>query len=159
MPYVQRDGSNKVIGQFARPQPGVAEEWLDPGHADLQPTLDDNKATRCLMVDGKTRELLAQGYSYGGKQMSLSIYAQLKLDGVMTSIVRGNIVEPDDFPISSSALDETKYSITDVADAQAMWAEMVDRVKAIVPAGSDLKQQILDAEDQAALDAITDDRT
>lgn len=29
MPYVQRDQSNKIIGRYANPQPGYAEEWVE----------------------------------------------------------------------------------------------------------------------------------
>jgi hypothetical protein len=159
MPWVQRDGSNNVIATYGVQQPGIADEFLDPSHADLQPTLDDNRASKMLAIDTNTVILLAGGYTYASKQFSLSIPAQVKLDGLITSIERGNIVDPDDFPISVSALDESKYSITDAADAQAMWAAAVDRVKAIVSEGSDLKQQCLDAADQTALDAVSDTRT
>lgn len=35
MPYVQRDLQGKVIGRFALPQPGIAEEYLLDDHEDL----------------------------------------------------------------------------------------------------------------------------
>ena len=34
MPYVERRDL-RVVGRYARPQPGYAEEWLDEGHPDL----------------------------------------------------------------------------------------------------------------------------
>ena len=36
--YVQRDQSNKIIGRYANPQPGYAEEWVEsetPTEQDL----------------------------------------------------------------------------------------------------------------------------
>jgi hypothetical protein len=36
MPFVQRDSNGKVIGKFANPQLGYAEEFLPPDHADLE---------------------------------------------------------------------------------------------------------------------------
>lgn len=35
MPYVQRDGNENIIGVFAQPQPGSAEEYLADDHADV----------------------------------------------------------------------------------------------------------------------------
>lgn len=35
MRYVQRDKDGKVIGHFARPQPGTAEEALPDDHPDI----------------------------------------------------------------------------------------------------------------------------
>jgi hypothetical protein len=40
MPYVQRNGNNKVIGRFAFPQ-SYASEFLSDDHADLQPDTQD----------------------------------------------------------------------------------------------------------------------
>lgn len=37
MPYVQRDGNNHIIGQYANPQPGYATEWFDPNDIELSP--------------------------------------------------------------------------------------------------------------------------
>lgn len=36
MPYVQRDNTGNVIGQFVHLQPGLAEEWLDDDDAALK---------------------------------------------------------------------------------------------------------------------------
>lgn len=33
--FVERDGQNKVVGTFARPQPGRAEEVLPDDHFDI----------------------------------------------------------------------------------------------------------------------------
>lgn len=38
MPYVQRDDSGKIIGQFANLQIGFAEEYLEENHPDLAET-------------------------------------------------------------------------------------------------------------------------
>jgi hypothetical protein len=41
MPYVQRDETGKVIGQFANLQPGFAEEFLEDSSIELLPTNED----------------------------------------------------------------------------------------------------------------------
>lgn len=41
MPYIQRDTAGQVIGRFANPQPGYAEEWLADDALELQPPLVD----------------------------------------------------------------------------------------------------------------------
>ena len=40
MPYVERDAELTVTGKYARLQPGIAEEWLDDGHPDLEPSTE-----------------------------------------------------------------------------------------------------------------------
>lgn len=44
MLYVQRDASNRVIGRFANPQQGYAEEFLPDAHPDLDPPFEDVRA-------------------------------------------------------------------------------------------------------------------
>jgi hypothetical protein len=117
------------------------------------------KTAKCLAIDNNTNVLIYGGYTYGTVQFSLSITAQVKLEGLMTAIERGIITEPSDFPIPVSALDESQYDIEDIADAQGMFAAAISRMKTIVTRGSELKQDVLDAADQTALDAVVDDRT
>ncbi|MGK4311711.1 phage tail protein [Pseudomonas mosselii] len=51
MPFVQRDANGVVCGRFANPQPGLAEEWLQPDDAELQPAADKVAASLCSLVD------------------------------------------------------------------------------------------------------------
>lgn len=53
MPYVQRDEQGRVTGRFASLQAGLAEEWLDDGHPDLQsnPSVRDVDVERDRRID------------------------------------------------------------------------------------------------------------
>ena len=105
MPWVERDGGGKVIGQYANKQPGYAEEFLDPSHADLQPTFEENRQTRLQDVDVNSALLMKSGFEYptsSGALFSISVKGQAKLHGF-------NEIAPSDFPHSVSALDDTKH--------------------------------------------------
>jgi len=41
MPYVQRNEAGEIIGKYANPQEGYAEEFLPDDDAELQPTIND----------------------------------------------------------------------------------------------------------------------
>lgn len=162
MPWVEREAGpgSKVIGQYANKQPGYAEEFLDPSHADLQPTFEDNRAAKIDAIQQNTRVLLAGGFSHASKQFSLSLEAQAKIIGLRVGILTGDIIDgPPDYPINVSAMDETDYEILNEADAKLYYKAALDRVKALVTAGSALKQSCLNAVNQTALDAIVDTRT
>jgi hypothetical protein len=53
MPYVQRNQDGAVVGRFAIAQPGLAEEWLDDGHPDLQPTREQQIAANVAAVEAE----------------------------------------------------------------------------------------------------------
>ena len=46
MPFIQRNKKLEIIGQFANHQPGMAEEWIDPGAVELKASIAAIKA-RC----------------------------------------------------------------------------------------------------------------
>lgn len=60
MPYVQRDSNNRVIGKFANPQAGYAEEYLSDAHPDLTPapTVAEANATIQAQIDTLERAQL-----------------------------------------------------------------------------------------------------
>ena len=159
MPFVRRDGDGKVIGEYARPQPGKATEWLDDDHADLQPTFEENRTAKIAAIDVQSDALLAPGFTYDSKQFSLSEKAQIKILNFRVGILAGDIVDPTDYSINVSALDETDYEILDETSAKAYCKAGLDRVRNVLTTGTELKQSCLDAADQTALDLVTDTRT
>lgn len=152
MPYVERDGGGKVVGRYARPQPGTATEFLADNHADLQPTFEDKRTTKMEAIDTKTTTLLEGGFSHAGKVFSMTDNGQRK-------VVEYAHLDANQFPKSVSAMDESKYSIPNQGDMVQMRKAMIERIASITSDGSDLKQDCLDAIDQTALDAVVDNRT
>lgn len=41
MPYIQRDQNAKIVGRYANPQLGYAEEWVDDDAVELRPSVRD----------------------------------------------------------------------------------------------------------------------
>ena len=56
MPYVQRNINGKVTGRYACLQPSIAEEWLDPGHVDLEKTPEELAAEAQLAADAAEQD-------------------------------------------------------------------------------------------------------
>ncbi|MCL8302190.1 phage tail protein [Pseudomonas mosselii] len=51
MPYVQRDETGFIVGQFVNCQPGFAEEWLPEGTPELKPTPEETSRWLCDNID------------------------------------------------------------------------------------------------------------
>lgn len=62
MPYVQRDESGAIIGRFANPQPGFAEEYLSDDSPELLPSLNDLKADKLIEVNIACRDAIYAGF-------------------------------------------------------------------------------------------------
>ena len=119
-------------------------------------SLSQTKQARIKEIDAKSIQLMQSGFEYpaaSGKFFSMSIKGQAKLHGF-------NEIEAGDFPHSVSAIDDTVHVLANNGAANQMFKAMVKRLnKGILGPGSDLKQNVLNAVDQAALDLIVDNRT
>lgn len=60
MPFVQRDNSGAVIGRFANLQPGFAEEWLEDGHPDLQPSIQHTIAAKMEDINAACEKAITE---------------------------------------------------------------------------------------------------
>lgn len=117
----------------------------------LSITLAELKQLRYNEIDGKTAALIAPGFTYDGKQFSLSVTAQMNWNGLKTN-------EADfSWPVAISTIDNYEYSLAQ-ANLSAFWTAGRDVVKAALDGGRDLKKQIYDAIDEAAVNAIVDNR-
>lgn len=122
----------------------------------LMDNLDLLKQQRRLEIDIRTQELIAGGYSYGGKTLSLSPNAQSYLIGMKAGL---DLFTGADFPIVINTLDDLDaYSIPDATDAATVYGTAMATVKAHLGSGTTLKESIRDAADKTALDAIVDTR-
>jgi hypothetical protein len=116
-------------------------------------TFADYKQLRYTELDAQTDVLLLSGFTYDTKQFSLSLNAQTNWTGLKTNT--------SDFtwPVEVSTLTEGEnYNLAN-ADVVAFWNAGKDRLQAVLDGGRAKKAAILAAVDEAAVDAIIDDRT
>lgn len=114
-------------------------------------TLSDYKQLRYNEIDGKTMALIAPGFTYDGKQFSLSIPAQNNWSGLHDN--SADFI----FPYDITTIDNDTYSLTS-ANLNAFWTAAKDVLEDKLGTGRALKKQIFDAADEAAVDAVVDNR-
>ena len=115
--------------------------------------LEHEKYLRLKMVDDKSRELIENGFSYGGKQMSLSIQAQANLAGFH------NVKSIMTYPQGWTTLDDEEYSIPTEADFDSLYLTALSRKKTVLDEGRVIKVSIKEATNLSELDAIEDNRS
>jgi hypothetical protein len=116
----------------------------------LDVTLSDLKQLRYNEIDGKTLTLM-KTFTYDNKSFSLSIDAQMNWNALKNN-------EADfSWPVSISTADNYEYSLSQ-SNLTAFWTAGRDAVKTALDGGRQLKKQIYDALDSAAVDAVVDTR-
>ncbi|MGH7701644.1 MAG: hypothetical protein ACREMO_00990 [Gemmatimonadales bacterium] len=113
------------------------------------------KAVKSKAIDARTVELIAEGYAYGGKQLSLSAMAQVTLLGL-------DQVRDDPsfaFPVVLNTIDDADtYQVKDATDAHALFLAAVAAYRQHKDSGTQLKDQVRAAATVAELDAVKDGR-
>ena len=112
MPYVERDGGSNVIGVYARPQPGVATEYLANNHVDVVAFLTPDKikltttATDTVVPFDGVPDIVA--------------------DGVSTATINLQKKDKDDNDLTSAGDNETIYLSTDGGSLSAISVNLVN---------------------------------
>lgn len=115
----------------------------DPDSVDL----DAVKAAKIVEVNRHVAGRLKAGFTYGGKQLSLSREAQINWLGLATKSARLT------YPYVIRTIDELDtYTITDAADAVALSDAAFDAVEAILADSRTVRTNVLAAVDAAAVD-------
>lgn len=115
--------------------------------------LNEYKLLRYQEIDTRSAELISLGYSYQGVVFSLSQNAQINILGM--DEVRDELT----YPVNYNNIDDTVvYSIVDAADVHNMYLTALGTKKAHLDSGTALKNQVRDAVDEAAVQAIIDNR-
>lgn len=117
--------------------------------------LDDLKAYRFKQIDRKTGELVSAGFSYGGKTFSLSANAQINILALDETRNDPALTYPIEY---NTINDLDSYSVVDADDLHNMYLTALATKKGIIDSGTTIKQQIRDAVDIAAVNAIVDNR-
>lgn len=134
----------------ALPVVGPAEPVAPPSVVSLA----DQKRGKVSSVDHKTDDLIANGFTVAGKVFSASDAAQLKWLGIFTS--RAVLT----YPLLAPTKDDMEFiTLADEDAVVTFYTAIVSHVQDKLKSGILLKQQIAGAADQAAFDAIVDNRT
>jgi hypothetical protein len=117
--------------------------------------LEIYKQERFEQIDSKTTELIGQGYTYSGKQFSLSEDAQTNILALFTT--------KDDpiltYPIRFNTLDNLGfYDAIDSTTISNMYYTALATKKAHLDTGTALKDQIRNAVTKNDIDSINDNR-
>jgi hypothetical protein len=154
--FVDRDGSDNIIGRYANAQ-YEGQEYLADGSEELTTlALDDAKAAKVEAAEGEYTSRLGQGFAYDDKVYQLDDASQARITsmGALAGLVVAEVsgaAWPNPFGFitaDNEAVPFTAAQFVPLASAAAA------RVFALRTNARALKDAILAAEDQAALDAI-----
>lgn len=127
---------------------------LDDGsYKDL--TLDEYKQLKCNSIDQRTAELIELGYTYQGKQFSLSQNAQINI--LALDEVRNDPAIT--YPIEYNTIDDLdNYFVVDATDVHNMYLTALATKKGLVDSGTLIKDSIRACTTEAEVDSIIDNR-
>jgi len=158
------DPGTWVINPDTAPVAGVDTRYwfIDTGDVIREMTvaekeaayLPTNKQARKQEVDVRTKQLIAEGFTYSATQFSLSLSAQSNWLGVLTAGAAAGLTYP--YPVAT--LDNAYYAAADAAEMVTLATAALTRKGWAVGTGALLKKSIEDAADQDAVDAIVDSR-
>lgn len=91
-------------------------------------------------IDKEIQRRVEKGFSYSGKQFSLSTNAQIKWSGLLAS------KDLMSYPLTVPTIDNTAYySVQDASEVETIWRAATSTVKDHVSAGTVAKQNVLAA--------------
>lgn len=113
------------------------------------------KKLKYKAIDKRTDELIAAGFTYGGKQFSLAATAQMKMVG--THEVKDDPALT--YPIEWNTIDDNDtISLADATDLHNFYLTGVGTMRATLDSGTALKGLVRVATTKAEIDAVVDPR-
>ncbi len=117
--------------------------------------LDSVKASKLLAIDTRTDALIAGGFVYSSKTFSLSLPAQVKMNG--SHMVRDDPAFA--YPVIWNTMDDNDtISLADSATLDAFYLTALGTVRGHLDSGTALKDQVRAAVTVAVVNAIVDNR-
>jgi hypothetical protein len=113
------------------------------------------KKKRKKKIDVKTSKLISNGFTHNGKKFSLSPEAQINGTGAKSA---SSEVGAINYPLTITQDDDYGYDVNSTSELNAYHLDGLGTKKSHLDTGRDIKIQVNDAVDEAAVDAITDDR-
>jgi len=117
-------------------------------------SLDQCKMSACAAIDARTSELIDEGFTYDSVQFSLSELAQINWIGLKISEQNAILT----YPFDVSTKDDGEYSLPDAQAIQDFFATGVGVKIGHIQSGRALKVSVKNAVDEAAVDAVIDNR-
>jgi hypothetical protein len=139
----------KVVGDVITNMSQAEKDQLDADN------LAAAKTAKCVIIDKRTDQLIALGFTYAGKIFSLSANGQARLMGTNQIRNASNLV----YPIKWNTLDDTDVLLLNNAiDVLNFYLTAASTYRAHVDSGTALKDQVRAATTVVAVQAITDNR-
>ncbi len=116
------------------------------------------RTERRFMINQKTRTITKKGFQYpaqGGDLFSLDTDSQINIIGLKNAVSDGLIILPLDY----ISLNGTVHTLSTEQHISDFYAAAFNRKFGLEISGRDLIVQINNAVDEAAINAISDDRT
>lgn len=133
----------------------VSGNGTDISHYEQVPFLDEMRAACVAKIDVRTSELIDVGFTFDGKQFSLSNNAQMKMMG--SHEVRSDPAFV--YPVKWNTIDDLSiHSLVDSDALHAFYLTGVSTVRAHLDSGTELKDQIRATTSVAEIEAIEDNR-
>lgn len=135
----------------------LCDEAEDPSgldaviHAHVAVTLDDNKTRKKIAIDTRSQEIIRDGFTFDGHKFSLSANAQINWVGIV--VFQAGL----SWPLGLTTDDDYEYDLT-LVNLPAFVGAALTVVNTVIASGRALKIECNDAADQAALDAVVDNR-
>jgi hypothetical protein len=120
---------------------------------EITVSFDDIKARKKQEINKKTDTLIAQGITHNSVEFKINVEKEISAMALNAARSAGADMAGKKF----RAKDQT-YTFVDTADFDAWFNAAFARVESLLVSGSELKDQVDAAADQAALDAIVDNR-
>ncbi len=133
---------------------GIADDGrrFDNPYYNEPAQLITSKNEMNAVIDTKTRELIAGGFTYDGKKFSLSLEAQINWTMLIAAKTHGTVNDPE--PLTD--MDNDTYDLAS-ADIEAFFQVAVDAVKEHLTSGRLLKKGVVGASDFTALKKVAKD--
>jgi hypothetical protein len=139
--HTLRVGSTILLESSAEVNDGTAKEL----------PLAEYKQLRYNEIDAKTQEVLQMGFTFDSETFSLSSKAQHNWARLQEHELEYT------WPQDVTTIDHNKYSLTQ-ANLSDFWDAAKSAIDTALSGGRDLKKQVYDAADEAAVDAVVDTR-
>lgn len=127
-------------------------------HAGAVSELDQSKAAKAAAIDGRTRDLIAEGFEYpsaSGVYFSLSTKGQASLLGLEAARDDPAFTYPVNW---NSKNDKAKQALADTTSAHGFFMTALGTVRGHLDGGTALKDDVRAAATVAEVDAILDNR-
>jgi len=119
--------------------------------------LASRKMNKCAEIDGRTSDLIAEGFTHAGIVFSLSANAQSYWTNLYQA--RAIFTATGGYPLRVNALDDSEsYAVPDEADVEALYVAALGAVSGALGRGTFLKDSVRAAVTVEDVDAIQDTR-